>query len=656
MKLRLVIFLAFTFLLSMGLGTKNAAAQQLFKNGDFNATTSYYTTACSSVEATYYESTYGGSSSTNHVAEVDDESCFYQDVCVLPGMSYVFSMDASRRTAGGAPNPVTTHLKITGLDASSTAVATYVDMDFSRTNTTFAFTAVASIPVINVAAGSGVVRLRVLLTDNTTGYSTLGMIVDNLSLTFVTPPYVVTSDTVCLSSSEGFTVGGVPSTGIYYLWGFGATGSPSTSTAAGPSVTWSSTGNKDVNVVLGNGTCYVDTLYDTLNVRGGLHVVLFDSICANQTYVFHGDTLRTSGVYVDSISSAGGCDSVITLNFYVKEVPSAPAISGDTMYCVGQPFVPFTVAGTGVQWYGTASGGTGSGVSPVVSTASAGSYTFYASLTNMGCEGPRAPISVSVYNNSTAGFSYQVGLGCARDTVSFINTSQYASSYTWYFGDGFSLTSAAGSIVHYYLPVHTTTSFIVQLDALNDKCASDSTTQVIDLGPSVFPKFLTNVTSDETILHGNSVQLNADGALYYYWSPNDGSLTDPNISNPVATPSDSTLYTVYGYDNQGCKDSAFVSIGVRYFEPIFIPSAFTPNGDGINDVFSVARLKLTRLVLFSVYNKWGQLVFNTTDPKKGWDGTFNGEPQDIGVYNYLIIAAESDGVNKTYKGDVTLIR
>ena len=566
------------------------------------------------------------------------------------------SLLASRRTAGGAPNPVTTHLKITGLDASSTAVATYVDMDFSRTNTTFAFTAVASIPVINVAAGSGVVRLRVLLTDNTTGYSTLGMIVDNLSLTFVTPPYVVTSDTVCLSSSEGFTVGGVPSTGIYYLWGFGATGSPSTSTAAGPSVTWSSTGNKDVNVVLGNGTCYVDTLYDTLNVRGGLHVVLFDSICANQTYVFHGDTLRTSGVYVDSISSAGGCDSVITLNFYVKEVPSAPAISGDTMYCVGQPFVPFTVAGTGVQWYGTASGGTGSGVSPVVSTASAGSYTFYASLTNMGCEGPRAPISVSVYNNSTAGFSYQVGLGCARDTVSFINTSQYASSYTWYFGDGFSLTSAAGSIVHYYLPVHTTTSFIVQLDALNDKCASDSTTQVIDLGPSVFPKFLTNVTSDETILHGNSVQLNADGALYYYWSPNDGSLTDPNISNPVATPSDSTLYTVYGYDNQGCKDSAFVSIGVRYFEPIFIPSAFTPNGDGINDVFSVARLKLTRLVLFSVYNKWGQLVFNTTDPKKGWDGTFNGEPQDIGVYNYLIIAAESDGVNKTYKGDVTLIR
>ena len=88
-----------------------------------------------------------------------------------------------------------------------------------------------------------------------------------------------------------------------------------------------------------------------------------------------------------------------------------------------------------------------------------------------------------------------------------------------------------------------------------------------------------------------------------------------------------------------------------------IPSAFTPNGDGLNDVFRLCNMMYQRLIEFSVFNRWGQMVFhNTTDPKKGWDGTFNGTPQDIGVYNYLIILSRPDGTNITYKGEVTLIR
>jgi gliding motility-associated-like protein len=61
-------------------------------------------------------------------------------------------------------------------------------------------------------------------------------------------------------------------------------------------------------------------------------------------------------------------------------------------------------------------------------------------------------------------------------------------------------------------------------------------------------------------------------------------------------------------------------------------------------------------VAFNVFNKWGQLIFETFDISKGWDGTFNGIPQDVGVYKYLIITSQSDGTNQTYKGDVTLIR
>ena len=87
-----------------------------------------------------------------------------------------------------------------------------------------------------------------------------------------------------------------------------------------------------------------------------------------------------------------------------------------------------------------------------------------------------------------------------------------------------------------------------------------------------------------------------------------------------------------------------------------IPSAFTPNGDGLNDLFRITNLKYQKLVDFSVFNRWGILVFHTNNPEVGWDGTYQGVAQDMGVYNYQIITAHPDGTNQTYKGNVTLIR
>jgi gliding motility-associated-like protein len=87
-----------------------------------------------------------------------------------------------------------------------------------------------------------------------------------------------------------------------------------------------------------------------------------------------------------------------------------------------------------------------------------------------------------------------------------------------------------------------------------------------------------------------------------------------------------------------------------------LPSGFTPNNDGLNDVFRLTNFKFQQLVQFSVYNRWGTEIFQTIDPKVGWDGTYMGVPQDIGVYNYQVIVAHPDGVNKTYKGTVTLVR
>jgi len=184
-------------------------------------------------------------------------------------------------------------------------------------------------------------------------------------------------------------------------------------------------------------------------------------------------------------------------------------------------------------------------------------------------------------------------------------------------------------------------------------CAASDTEHI----NSYPPVALVNVTANQTILSGGTVQLNADGAVYYSWKPDNGTLNNTNINNPVATPTDSeTVYTVYGMNMFGCIDSASVDIKVVYDIPDALPSAFTPNNDGLNDVFKVSNLKLQKLVDFSVYNRLGQKVFSTSNIDQGWDGTFNGTPQDMGVYFYQVIVAHPDGTNAVYKGDVTLIR
>lgn len=372
-------------------------AQNLILNGTFSATSSNWVTSCVNVEATYYETTYGGSAGTNRVAEVDDESCFHQDVCILPGASYVFSMQASRRTSGG-PNPTTTHLNISGLDATGTPVATYVNMDFTRTNTTFSLTNVTGIPTISVPSGSGVVRLRVTLTDNTTGYATLGMIVDNLSLVFATPPVISGTGAACQNSAYTLGVTGIPSSApdIYYNWTFGGTASPASSTSSTPSVTWSTAGTSIATVILGNGVCYVDTLSYNVPVAATSSTTLYDTICSNSSVTFNGIPVNTSGTYLDTLSNINGCDSFITLNLFVKPQPGAPSITGDTFYCQGEAFVPFSVTGTGILWYTTPTGGIGTSTAPVVPTGTPGSYIYYASQLINGCESARDSIHVTV--------------------------------------------------------------------------------------------------------------------------------------------------------------------------------------------------------------------------------------------------------------------
>ena len=232
---------------------------------------------------------------------------------------------------------------------------------------------------------------------------------------------------------------------------------------------------------------------------------------------------------------------------------------------------------------------------------------------------------------------------CANNTVTLSSGQPTGSTYLWNTG------SIASSIV-----VSGVGTWWLKVTDLYG-CSATDTAHVI-LAANTNSGHLTNVTPNETIAYGSSIQLNADGEVIYMWKPDDGSLSNPNINNPISTPIHTTLYTVFGYDLHNCLDSAMVTIYVDSTMNECIPSAFTPNGDGLNDIFRPTCIKFQDIIDFSVYNRWGQQVFYSNTFKKGWDGTFNGVPQDVGTYFYVIIVAKSGGNNVIYKGDVTLIR
>lgn len=163
------------------------------------------------------------------------------------------------------------------------------------------------------------------------------------------------------------------------------------------------------------------------------------------------------------------------------------------------------------------------------------------------------------------------------------------------------------------------------------------------------------ITNDTTIKYGQSVHLAATGASIYYWSPASG-LSNPIGVSTIATPTEPTTYVVSGLADNGCRNYDSVRINIDYRDNLFIPSAFSPNGDGKNDEFRIANFSFQKLQEFRVFNRWGQEIFSTNDGHKGWDGRWKGIPQDIGSYNYIIRVAFPDGYTETYKGDVTLIR
>jgi gliding motility-associated-like protein len=173
----------------------------------------------------------------------------------------------------------------------------------------------------------------------------------------------------------------------------------------------------------------------------------------------------------------------------------------------------------------------------------------------------------------------------------------------------------------------------------------------------VRPAAIINVTPEDTLIKsGQRVILIATGGESYTWTPVSKGLNTNTGPRVIAQPQESTMFIVEGLDTNGCRGSDTANVRIDYRQVLFVPTAFTPNNDGNNDVFGVVNLSVQKIIEFRVFNRWGQEIFSTTDARQGWDGTWKATLQPTGSYNYIIRVAYPNGLTDTFKGEVTLIR
>ena len=237
---------------------------------------------------------------------------------------------------------------------------------------------------------------------------------------------------------------------------------------------------------------------------------------------------------------------------------------------------------------------------------------------------------------------------CKNAPVDFtaVDNSATVTQWKWVFGDGASAFTQNAQ--HSYTANGT---YKVKLFATTaNGCYSDSLVKDIVI-------YSTNVFAgnDTIAAAGQPVQLNASGGLGYTWTPS-APLNNPAIANPVAILSATQTFTVKAFTPEGCESFDDVTVKIYNGPDIYLPNAFTPNGDGVNDVFRGIPVGVKQFNYLRIFNRWGQLIFSTGDYNKGWDGTWQGQNQPGGVYIVLANAIDFKGNAISKRQNFVLIR
>jgi gliding motility-associated-like protein len=222
-------------------------------------------------------------------------------------------------------------------------------------------------------------------------------------------------------------------------------------------------------------------------------------------------------------------------------------------------------------------------------------------------------------------------------------------SYQWEPADkgGIANPKSATTVVK---PAATQQYILTMTDGYGCSYAVNDTVMVI-----MQPPVAASAGRDTIAVIDYPVRLQASGGVRYLWSP-PFLLDNPSVYNPQATISSDTEFIVEVKDNAGCVGYDTVKVVALAGISIYVPNAFSPNGDGINETFKPVASGIQSLDYFRIMNRYGEIVFETSQLGKGWNGMFKGKPQSVGNYVWLLKAKNIFGKMIERKGNVLLLR
>ncbi|HWR32967.1 MAG TPA: PKD domain-containing protein [Chitinophagaceae bacterium] len=459
-----------------------------------------------------------------------------------------------------------------------------------------------------------------------------------------------------------------------WSWNFGdLTTLADTSHLQNPQWTYSTPGAKTVTLSVTNSKGCVDTKQITIDVLAKPLITLAfndalicipDSITLNASGT--GTFSWTPNVRIINANTASPTVYPVVDTWYVANLNDNGCMNQDSVHvrvtndvslsirpdstiCLGDPVQLTTITnGLAFQWTPSATLDNPNIVSPVATPVDP--VTTYQVRATIGSCFSVDDVTIRTvpYPIADAGPPQLI---CYNESAQ-LNASINGNSFSWspvkYLNDSTILNPFAS-------PPRTTAYILTVYD--NKGCPKPGRdTTVI----TVNPKVRANAGRDTSVVTGQPVQLGASGGVTYQWIPSSW-LNNPFIPNPIAVfptgSPDSVRYKVVVKDNIGCPDTAYVTIHIYQTAPaIFVPTAFTPNGDGLNDVVRPISVGMRRINYFSVYNRWGELVFTTTEDRKGWDGRIAGVLQSSNVFVWMVQAEDYQGFKYFQKGTVALIR
>ncbi len=259
--------------------------------------------------------------------------------------------------------------------------------------------------------------------------------------------------------------------------------------------------------------------------------------------------------------------------------------------------------------------------------------------------------AVKIFPTYKADFSFD-GLHCPGSPVQFTDLSEATykpvTEWNWSFGD--STFSTDQNPVHIYDTGH---AYNVTLISKSIKGCTDTITKQIDI-----EKFKPFAGNDTIIVKGEYINFKASGGVVYTWTPGTF-LNNTNVNNPTGYYPDTgrISYVVHIISANNCEGNDTVNVQIVGQASVFVPSGFTPNGDGLNDILRPIGIGFRNVNYFRVFNRWGQQVYFSSRFKIGWDGNNEGgRAADVGTYFWVLSLTDRFGKEQLVKGDVTLIR